>query len=96
MYFGQQREDYLRLAAAADRGEFLSFIQQPLQVQLGVNKHKPNCCDQIRYTGHAKRERTVQGWIGERVTVPIYRVHCCRCGAVFTVLPSFTLRYGET
>ena len=25
--------------------------------------------------------------------VPIYRVRCCGCGAVFTVLPSFILRY---
>ena len=93
IYFGFKRETYLELVKAEDSSEFLRFVQQPLQTQLGVEKHKPNCCDRSRYTGRVLRERSVQGWVGERVTVPICRVRCCRCGAVFTVLPSFILRY---
>ncbi len=93
VYFGSKREDYLCLAAAEDNKEFLSFIQQPLQAQLGSEKHRAGCADSSRYTGHGKRERYLQGWLGERVTVPICRVRCCSCGAVFTVLPSFILRY---
>jgi hypothetical protein len=93
VYFGQEREDYLCLAAAADSREFLNYIQKPLQAQLGAEKHRVGCTEISRYTGHGKRERYLQGWLGERVTVPIYRVRCCGCGAVFTVLPSFILRY---
>lgn len=28
--------------------------------------------------------------------MPIYRVRCCGCGVVFTVLPSFILRYRRS
>lgn len=92
IYFGYERETYLHLVQAEDSTAFLQFIQQPLQAQLGVEKHKPNCCDRSRYTGHGRRERYLQGWLGERVRVPICRVRSCGCGAVFTVLPSFILR----
>lgn len=61
VYFSPQREDYLRLAVAEDSREFLNFIQQPLQARLGVEKHKPNCPDRSRYTGHGQRERYLQG-----------------------------------
>lgn len=74
VYFGPQREDYFRLAAAEGRREFLSFIQQPLQVQLGAEKHRAGSGNTSRYTGHGQRERYVQGWLGERVRIPI-----CRC-----------------
>jgi len=70
VYFGQEREDYLCLAAAADNREFLSFIQKPLQAQLGAEKHRVGCTDISRYTGHVLRSRYLQGWLGERVTVP--------------------------
>ena len=93
VYFGSERETYLQLVQAADSKGFLQFIKQPLQVQLGVEKHKVKCSDRSRYTVHGKRERYLQGWLGERMVVPIYRVRCCDCGAVFTVLPSFILRY---
>ena len=84
IYFGSERETYLELVQAADSKEFLQFIQQPLQVQLGVEQHKPNCPNRNRYTGHGRRERYLQGWLGERVRVPICRVRCCGCGAVNT------------
>lgn len=62
IYFGSERETYLQLVQAADSKAFLQFIQQPLQVQLGVEKHKVNCPDRSRYTGLVLRERSVQGW----------------------------------
>ncbi len=47
VYFGPQREDYLRKAAAEDSRKFLNFIQQPLQAQLGVEKHKPKTAQTV-------------------------------------------------
>lgn len=93
IYFGSGRETYLNLVQAEDSSKFLSFIQQPLQMQLGAEKHRVGCSGNTRYTGHGKREHFVQGWLGEREVVPICRVRCCCCRAVFTVLPSFILRY---
>ncbi|MEL6456447.1 MAG: DUF6431 domain-containing protein, partial [Cyanobacteria bacterium J06623_5] len=66
---------------------------KPLQAQLSADKHKPGCSDASRYTVHSQIERQLQGWQGEKQTVPICRVKCCCCRAVFTVLPSFIARY---
>ncbi len=75
IYFGSERETYLHLVQAENSAAFLQFIQQPLPAQLGVEQHKPNCCDRSRYTGHGRRSRYLQGWLGERVVVPVCREH---------------------
>ena len=61
IYFGSERETYLYLVQAEDSTAFLQFIQQPLQAQLGIEKHKVNCPNRSRYTGHGRRERYLQG-----------------------------------
>lgn len=94
IYFGSDRGTYLHVVQAEDSTAFLQFVQQPLPAQLGVEKHKVNCPDRSRYTGHGRRERYLQGWlVGRAGESTICRVRCCGCGAVFTVLPSFILRY---
>ena len=93
VYFGPNREDYLNRVEADDSREFLDYVQQPLRVQLGAEKHRDNCPDLSRYTGHSKRTRSLQGWVGQPTELPIRRVRCCSCQAVFTVLPSFVCRY---
>ena len=45
------------------------------------------------YTVHSQRNRQLQGLLGSKETIAICRVRCQTCGAVFTVLPSFILRY---
>ncbi len=71
----------------------IEYIQSPLQAQLGVKRHKADCADTSRYTVHELRSRKVQGWLGESKTMEICRVRCCSCRAVFTMLPSFLMRY---
>lgn len=94
VYFGPTRQDYLDLVQADDHHHaYLEYIQVPLQTQLTSDKHKPECNDLSRYTVHSQRERRVKGWQGEIETLPICRVKCCACKAVFTVLPSFIPRY---
>ena len=92
VYFGSQRQDYLDLAQAPDTSAFLNFVQQPLQQQLTQDKHKSDCTHH-QYTNHGKRLRSLQDWLGAKIMLPVFRVRCCGCGAVFTVLPSFILRY---
>ena len=92
VYFGAQRQGYLSLAQANNTKDFLDFVQTPLQRQLTPDQHHPNC-HHPRYTNHGRRIRSLQGWLGAVIKLPIFRVRCCGCGAVFTVLPSFILRY---
>lgn len=93
VYFGPQQEDYLKLVQAEDRSAFIQFIQLPLQEQLVSEIHNSGCSDASCYTVHGLRERRVQGWLGETRVIPICRVRCQSCRAVFTVLPSFLMRY---
>ena len=93
VYFGPSQQDYLKLVQAEERSALIEYIQAPLQAQLGVERHKAGCSDPSRYTVHELRSRKVQGWLGESTTMEICRVRCCSCRAVFTMLPSFLMRY---
>lgn len=93
VYFGDQQEDYLKLIQAPERSAFIEYIQRPLQAQLTQDMHHRGCSDRSCYTLHGLRERRVQGWLGEKRVIPICRVRCQSCRAVFTVLPSFLMRY---
>jgi Domain of unknown function (DUF6431) len=93
VYFGPKQEDYLKLLQAEDRSSYIDYIQAPLQQQLGLEMHHDGCLDTGRYTVHGLRERKVQGWLGQTQVIPICRVRCQSCRAVFTVLPSFLMRY---
>ena len=94
VYFGSTQQAYLDLVASGKRHQaYIEYIQKPLQAQLTPDKHKLVCSDPSRYTVHSQIERQLQGWQGEKQTVPICRVKCCCCRAVFTVLPSFIARY---
>lgn len=93
IYFGSTREDYLQLLPAKDHGAYLEYVQPLLQAQLSLDKHDDGCKDTSRYTIHSQRSRSVQGWLGEKEVIPIFRTRCCCCRAVFTVLPSFIMRY---
>jgi len=72
----------LQLAEAKDSSAFLREVQQPLQQQLEAEKHR--VVQMAAATSHGKRERSLQGWVGDRTIVPIHRVRCCGCGAVNT------------
>ncbi len=93
VYFGPNRQDYLDLVQAEDRQPLIEYLQAPLQAQLSQEQHHADCGDTSRYTLHGFRNRRVQGWLGEVATIPICRARCRSCRAVFTVLPSFVVRY---
>lgn len=94
VYFGATRQDYLDLVQGdAHHQAYIEYIQTPLQVQLTSDKHTSTCRATSRYTVHSQRERKLKGWQGGIEILPICRVKCCECKAVFTVLPSFIPRY---
>ena len=93
VYFGATPQDYLDLVASGKKhAAYIKFIQKPLAAQLTPDKHKPGCIDTSRYTVHSQIERRLRGSQQAPETLPICRVKCCNCRAVFTVLPSFIAR----
>lgn len=55
--------------------------------------HAADCPRHLQFTHHETYTRAVQHFDGLRSSVPIVRVRCLDCGVVFTVLPSFVVRY---
>jgi hypothetical protein len=47
----------------------------------------------LHFTHHQTYTRTVRHFTGAPTSVAIVRVRCLECGAVFTILPSFVVRY---
>ena len=78
---------YYRLIT--DGRAFVAFVVGFI-ISIGFElKHKPGCTGGFSLTRHSHYERArLNG-------VPIRRVQCTKCGAVFTVLPHFVLRYRK-
>ena len=93
LYFGPTKQDYLTLVDAENHQAYLDYVQPLLKAQLTPEMHHAGCSDPSRYTVHSKRHRSLQGWLGHKEDIPICRTRCCCCRAVFTVLPSFIMRY---
>lgn len=58
-----------------------------------ADRHKPGCCRGHRFTCHGSYERGLNHYTGDRARVAIVRARCLDCGAAFTVLPAFVVRY---
>ena len=77
VHFGASKQDYLNLVQSEDRKPLIKHLQAPLEAQLSPERHKVGCLDTSRYTIHGLRNRQLQGWLGEKETLPI-----CRVGSV--------------
>ena len=55
--------------------------------------HKEGCPRQLQFTHHDSYTRMVKHFKGTQSEVVIHRVRCLDCGAVFSVQPSFIMRY---
>jgi hypothetical protein len=58
-----------------------------------ANGHHSGCPRQLHFTHHDSYERWVKHFDGTQSLVTILRVRCLDCGAVFTIQPSFVVRY---
>lgn len=68
-------------------------IADSLNWGLLANGHKEGCPRQLHFTHHDTYVRCLKHFDGSRSRVTIIRVRCLECEAVFTVLPSFVVRY---
>ena len=55
--------------------------------------HREGCPRQLHFTHHDTYVRMLKQHNGSQSLVDIHRVRCLECGTVFTVLPSFVVRY---
>lgn len=55
--------------------------------------HEAGCPRQLHFTHHDSYSRCVKHFNGAQSVVVIHRVRCLDCGAVFSVQPSFIIRY---
>lgn len=55
--------------------------------------HYAGCSRHLHFTHHDSYTRWLQHFDGTRALVTIIRVRCLDCGAVFTIQPSFIVRY---
>jgi len=55
--------------------------------------HKEGCPRQLQFTHHDSYTRSAKHFKGTQSEVTIHRVRCLDCGAVFSVQPSFIIRY---
>ena len=55
--------------------------------------HEAGCPRQLHFTHHDSYSRWAKHFNGSQSVVVIHRVRCLECGAVFSVQPSFIIRY---
>ena len=55
--------------------------------------HKAGCPRQLHFTHHGNYTRWVKHFNGTKSLVTVFQVRCLECEAVFTVQPSFIIRY---
>ena len=55
--------------------------------------HKTDCPRQLHFTHHGSYTRWAKHFNGPKSQVRIFQVRCLECGEVFTVQPSFIIRY---
>ena len=55
--------------------------------------HHPECQRCLRFTHHGSYSRWLQDFNGQCQLMSIQRIRCQDCGAVFSILPSFVVRY---
>jgi hypothetical protein len=99
---GKHQNRTVVLFLGVDQKEYQPVIEHP-SVLLGLViladrqhpfcAHKPDCAHTHRFTRHGHYSRGAIPWQGDPYEVCIWQVRCLDCGAVFSILPSFLVRY---
>jgi hypothetical protein len=58
-----------------------------------ADRHKEGCLRRLHFTHHDEYKRGIRHFDGTRALVDILRVRCLECEAVFSIQPSFIVRY---
>ena len=88
--FGMSYEEYIALHD--NTGWFLKRVVVVMQLVM-LSMHSEECTLSHRYTRHSTRERVIICLRKGPVMIPISQIRCVECRTVFTVMPSFMVRY---
>ena len=96
LYLGQTQREY---EATYLTQEGIQAVIRRVEIADSLNwgclatGHKEGCPRQLRFTPHGSYTRWAKHFDGPKSLVPILRVECLDCQAVFSVHPSFIIRY---
>jgi len=96
LYLGTTLAEYEKMIATEDGIQALIRrveIADSLNWGHLADGHQPTCPRQLHFTHHDSYERWAKHFDGSQSLVTILRVRCLECGAVFTIQPSFIVRY---
>jgi len=90
VFFGLTVQAYLQVVT--DRVHYVAVVAQALR-GCSTLQHRPDCPGPGRFTRHHHYTRTARSDEAGLYELPLWQVRCLGCQVVFTVLPSFILRY---
>jgi transposase len=96
LYLGNTLADYkARFLAEQGIPTLIARVETADSLNWGhlANGHKAGCPRRLHFTHHNGYTRSLGHFNTSKSSVPIQRVRCLDCGAVFTILPSFVVRY---
>ena len=96
LYLGKTLAEYEALIST---GEGIEILIQQVEIADSLNwghladGHHADCPRCLHFTHHDRYRRWVKHFDGRKTRVTIIRVRCLECGVVFTIQPSFIVRY---
>jgi len=96
LHLGNTLAEYEEMIRAADgMPELIRRVEVADSLNWGhlADGHAADCPRHLHFTHHDSYTRWIEHFEGTRSVVTIWRVRCLECGAVFTIQPSFIVRY---
>lgn len=96
LHLGNTLAEYQDMISTGEGiGELMRRVEMADSLNWGclANGHKAGCARGLHFTHHDSYTRWAEHFDGTRSPVTILRVRCLECAAVFTVQPSFIVRY---
>jgi len=95
LHLGNTLEEYEWYLTDEGRKELLHRVEVADSIDWGHlgDGHHPGCPRLLQFTYHGSYSRQLQLYRGTWIDISIPRVQCLDCEAVFTIQPSFVVRY---
>ena len=96
LYLGNTLEEYQKMISTEDG---IQALMRRVEIADSLNwghladGHHADCLRHLHFTHHDSYTRWVKHFDGTQSLVTLIRVRCLDCGAVFTIQPSFIVRY---
>lgn len=95
LYLGNTLVEYQKMISESGIQALIERVETADSLNWGhlADGHHAECPRRLHFTHHDSYTRWVKHFDGMQSLVTIFRVRCLDCGAVFTIQPSFVVRY---